>query len=410
LDWPHRHSRYFRIFLFVSERLRNQHLSVGAAWSSFVLYVMIVSWLCFLYTQGDHNPTCSSPEHDTVRTDGGVDWMPSLGHQWLDSAFLLGMQINVIVASQFFLNWQSLVSPMVRGSILQSLLLTFLFTCPTVGYIAERRSIGWWRVMCLATLPVLVMWLTAQHILPDNCTGKLTKSWMIHLLVGIGCGSWILSAVGAHFSKQRGNRQARLGEGVAPGFSIQPGRTTETFNRTVLLLLWGLLPIYFWSEHVSYVLECLWGQQYYANVGILTKCLTNSLLLVGCGCVSIHQLVNKDLILTKFEVRSFRQSFGAGVPVGLTVWFRSFYYLYFESCIPGHDHLSDVQTFIYCGYTTLACAAISLMYSSVAVCMTFLWRRYNMVLSYQIRNVVDWSWNEIRRQILCFTRRDDRED
>ena len=403
LEYPGRHSRYFRIFLFVSERLRGQHLNVGAAWGKYVLYVMVGAWLRFLYIRGG-----SSSRLSAKGLTDGVEWLPSLGHPWLDAAFLLGVQCNVIVVLQFFLIWQSLVSPMIRGSLLQSILLTYLVTCPVVGCLAERRSIGWWRVMCLATLPTLALWRIAQNSLPDNCTGKLATSVTTRLVLGIGCMSWFLAGLGVRFSRKLGNQKSHLGEVVTPGVSLGLSSTIAMFD-TIPLLLWGLVPFYFWSGHVSYGLECLWGRQFHVNLGILRKAWMSSSLLVGLGCVSIHQALALNPALEKFEEIPLRQSFGAGVVFCLGIWARSFHYFYYESCIPGQDS-SGAQTCFYFGYTTLICITMSLMYSSIAVYTTFLWQRYFGALAGQLRGGIDGSWSKLRRQALSFTSRNDRDD
>lgn len=407
LDYPHRHSRYFRIFLFYAERLRGQHRHIGAAWGKILLYAMMGMWLRFLYLRGSGE---THSRQTSIRSWAmRVEWLPpptTLGHVWWDAAFLAGLQANVIVVVQCFFIWQSLVSPMRRGELLQSILLTYLLTCPAIGYLAERRSTGWWRVLCLWTFPSLVVWYVAQKSLPENCTGRLTARVIIRLVVGVGCGSWGLACLGARFSKIPGQLNPPLHKKQSFAASI-PALSSKYFTSLVdacPFLLWGLVPLYFWSEHISYGLECLWGRQFYVNVGVLWKAWVHSSLLLGLGCVSIHHVLSvnaqSDESGDAAMPRRLRRSFGAGVVVGLSIWINSFHYFYYESCIPGQDS-SGSQTYLYFGYTTLLCAILSCMYASVAVCGTFLWEHYRIAIQDQVRCWLDSSMREVRRQILC---------
>ena len=100
-------------------------------------------------------------------------------------------------------------------------------------------------------------------------------------------------------------------------------------------------------------------------------------------------------------IARLRQSFGAGVMVGVAMWIQSFYFYFYESCIAQKDS-SGAQTALYFGYTTLVCAVMSCMYGTAGACTMFAWQQYKDILAYRARQGVDDKWLEFKRIILRF--------
>lgn len=377
LEFPGRHSRYFRIFLFVAEWLKGQHKNLAGIWGKCSLCGMILALARYSYFLGGVESYKASRLVDW-RTELSV-WPPKMGESagW-NAVVLLGLQLNCVLLLQYLLVWLRLTSPMIRGSLWQSLLTIYLVTCPATGYVTARRFVPWWYIPVAVIVCIGSVWSFTQARLPQDAAGRFPVWASALMILGAGGGSLLCTRVGAQLCKPM--KHAREAKQLSSWIDKAP------------FFFLGLLPYYFWSEHASYALECLWGRQFHVNVTLLCNAWVYSSLTVALGSLGMHQILQtQPRTGVDADAQSFDQlksSFLAGIVVGGCFLLHSFRYFFAESCIFGRDP-GGAQSAFFFGYTALISICVSLVYGSFAACVTFAWQRHKIALARRIRYAVD---------------------
>lgn len=429
LEWPRRHSRYFRIYLFVAERLQrgaHRHGGLAGAWGRYAAYAVAACLLRYLYLQGEWGRHAKATNRtstelllvDTPQSQPTLPPFPWLLSprgpldEWKNAIVLMGSQFHVIVLLTLLAHWLSLgVSPMKRGTVLACMLTCAGLTMPVLGYAivaaccrgaVRRRPPHPLRnhVFCLWLLPFLYVWITTQASLPRGATQQL-PTWVTVRLV-LGCAAAILLfAWGFAQGQRRHHFQSSLTAPTKVPTGHVSSLTTPLYAAPYILV--GLWPFYFWSLHVSKGLECLWGRQFYVNVGMFQNVYIYSTLLVCLGCVGLHICLfpndshgnsnsNNPHYVGSLE-QPWRHAWHAGATVGLGVAIQAIYFYRYESCLQGH-----AQTWLFIRFTALLCAILSCMCAAAAVVATVAWHRRQHVLAIQVRDRLDRGGRYLRQQ------------
>lgn len=450
LEWPHRHSRYFRIFLFATPHVQGQESArkLEATWGAWAVWILLIALLRFLYVQGGRadgradgrasvglrgeawslvswdewiSALLLSPEPrpTTKKNTGTANHQTTCSYYlaWKNATVLVGIQLYVVCWGVCFLQWLSLVSPMLQHRTLcKAAFWLSIITLPILAYavaswehsacLPQCRLYSCSLVSCVTVLwivPLLFTTFFVPWLLPSDVVSRFSQETMTSVVMGMLLAMILFT--GSYYSSHQHSRQqqehhprdestatATLASEMIPKQTVTE-RTANLATTFPLILsidampymFLGMLPFYFWSAHVSYLLAILWdGEQFHVNFNALRTAWLHSTLLIALGCVGLHICLIPSSKTGLCPDNSWNCCWSAGIVVGLVAWCHCLYYYMFESYLEG-----STQGWIFLGYTTIGCAMLSFMYAGVTVLTHVTLQHYENLLATKVRIGLD---------------------